>query len=125
MSNDTAPEEPPAVASARIPTSRVIPTEVCERIIDVVAVRRNAVAAYADTLFWDKGVRATLDACSRTCRAWRTRSQLHLMRDMSVRASITGYMSFGDLRALLHTIPLLQGNLEDLAVGGWVLDIPQ
>ena len=47
------------------------------------------------------------------------------MRDMRMRASITGYRSFGDLRSLLRKIPLLQDNMEDLGVEGWGLDVPR
>ena len=109
----------------RLGTKKLISTEVCEQIIDFVAVRADSVDGWSAGKFWGNDVRATLQACSLTCRAWRSRSQLHLMRDMSVRASIAGSRNFHDLRALLHTIPLLQGNVEALAVEGRNLDVPR
>ena len=102
-----------------------LPIEVCERIIDFVALRPDAFDGRKNTDFWKMDVHETLQACSLTCHAWRPRSQLHLMRDMSVRASITGYRSFHDLRDLLHKIPLLRENMEDVSVEGWHLDIPR
>ena len=117
------------LASVVIPESgakRLMPTEVCERIIDCVASRRESNVGYKVTgLFWDFGVHATLQACSLTCRAWRPRSQHHLMRDMAVRASITGFRSFDDMRALLEKIPRLQENMEELTVEGKDLSVPR
>ena len=101
---------------------RLVPTEVCERIIDFVAARFDSIAGWKTSRFWDDDVCETLKACSLTCRAWRPRSQLNLMRGMSVRPSIEGFKA---LRALLHKIPLLEENIEDLAVKGFYLGIPR
>ncbi|KIP08925.1 hypothetical protein PHLGIDRAFT_353654 [Phlebiopsis gigantea 11061_1 CR5-6] len=105
---------------------RLIPTEVCETIIDFVAVRWDEVSTtYSGDRTWDYDVHATLGACALTCRAWRPRSQLHLMRVMSVRASNAGTRSFADMRTLFQRIPRLQSDVESLSIDGEDLEVPR
>lgn len=105
---------------------RLIPTEVCELIIDFVAVRWDDISTtYSGDRTWDYDVHATLGACSLTCRAWRPRSQLHLMRVMSVRASIAGTRSFNDMRALFQITPRLRDDVESLSVDGRDMEMPR
>lgn len=107
-------------------TKRLIPTEVCERIIDFVAVRWEQVKIdYSGGRIWDSDVAATLQACSLTCHALRPRSQFYLMRVMSMRASIADSRSFNDMRALFRKIPRLRDDVESLSIDGTDLEIPR
>ncbi|KIP08237.1 hypothetical protein PHLGIDRAFT_387786 [Phlebiopsis gigantea 11061_1 CR5-6] len=102
----------------------LVPTEVCMRVIDFVAIREEAIWDVSYNI-WCKDVYETLQACSLTCHAWRPRSQFHLMQLMSVRPSLMGSRSFDDMSALFNNIPLLKNNIEYLNVSGKEIKIPR
>ena len=102
------------------------PIEVSERIIDFVAKRTCTLwECYSGVQIWGDDVYETLYSCSLTCRAWRPRSQFHLLRIASVKASIEGSRSYGEMAALFRNTPRLKDGVEVVCVNGQDLAHPR
>ena len=102
------------------------PIEVSERIIDFVAQRKcNSEDLYTGVTVWEDNVYTTLYSCSLTCRAWRPRSQFHLLRVASVKASIEGSRSYGEMVTLFRDTPRLKDGVEVICVNGQDLTQPK
>ncbi|GJE92534.1 hypothetical protein PsYK624_086880 [Phanerochaete sordida] len=93
------PDGTPTRSPARV--DAFMPTEVCERIIDLVA---NAPGEYYVGIVWPEDVQATLAACSLTCRAWRARAQAYLFRALILAGDEA---ALGRFRRLLTRNPML------------------
>ena len=100
----------------------LVPTEICERIIDFVAIRDEAIWAYPHRI-WHLETYKTLQACSLTCHAWRSRSQFYLMHLMSVQPSLAEDRCFDNMLTLFNEVPHLKNSVEFLSVNGKELKI--
>lgn len=105
------------VLSKRIP---ILPTEVCERVIDFVAEEFNQHPLWG--LFgwkWDVDILDTLLSCALAYRAWTARSQWHLFRVLGAHCLPKG-MEGGlkSLYSLIREHPFLQRHTEGLLVDG-------
>ncbi|KIP10552.1 hypothetical protein PHLGIDRAFT_219187 [Phlebiopsis gigantea 11061_1 CR5-6] len=87
----------------------VLPTLICEMVIDSVAGQMRRVGKQ----WWHYDTMETLQACSLTCRAWTPRSQLHLFRFLRVRCS---EKQVRRVIALLDKNPALRSRIEVLVI---------
>lgn len=103
-----------------------VPVEVCERIIDFVDSKSNfgiardrcwsVITSHDPTPNPDmtKDRRRTLVACALTCRAWRSRSQFHLLRVVI----IDDKFQLRRLQGILHADPTFSKYVAELALIG-------
>ena len=89
----------------------VLPTEVCERIIDFVAEEYLLISRARR---WQIGVLETLQACALTCSAWTPRSQLHLFRFLGVQCAKDSKKNVDEFFTLLERNQALQSYVESL-----------
>lgn len=90
----------------------ILPTELCEYIIDYVADEDVGTVRFQ---LWEDDVRNTLRACALTCRAWTPRAQLHLFRFLGVVCAPGSRRSLDALVALLSRNSALQTYVESLS----------
>ena len=94
----------------RIP---VLPTEICERIIDFVAEENPH---EFDVTIWNKDVYATLLACTLTCRAWVPRTRRHLFRFLGAKTTPNDSRGLNALHDLLTQQVHLQQYVDALSL---------
>lgn len=87
----------------------VLPTLVCEMVIDCVAGHLRHIGKQ----WWGEDILKTLQACSLTCRAWTPRSQFHLFRFLRVRCS---QKQVHKVLSLFDRNPALPSRIEVLVI---------
>ena len=90
----------------------ILPTIVCELVIDAVAARHRREISHV----WTGGLDATVEtlrACSLTCRAWTPRSQYHLFHFLTVQCS---QKRVEKVVALLTRNPALESRIAVLVL---------
>lgn len=91
----------------------IVPTEVCERIIDFVAEEYRLMSRARR---WQISVLETLQACALTCRAWTPRSQLHLFRFVGISCSTGSANNVNNFTVLLAAHQALHTYIESLQI---------
>lgn len=104
------------------PRRLILPTEVCERIMDFVAEpppNENYYIRYHFT--W---ALQTLGACALTCRAWKYRAQLYLFHVIRIDCSLRPNGGINEIVALLNGNAALRFRVRLLVAKGGRRDEP-